>query len=56
VLVLYGLAGDDVAAMYWTDGAVRYQMIVISAPPGGFRLDAALRVAAALMAVDWSVS
>jgi hypothetical protein len=56
VLVLFGETRDDVAALYWTDAAVRYQVLVASAPPGGFRLAAALRVAAALMAVDWSVS
>jgi hypothetical protein len=56
VLVLFGQTRDDVTALYWTDGAVRYQTLVVSAPPGGFRLDAALRVAAALMAVDWSES
>jgi hypothetical protein len=56
VLLLFGQTRDDVAALYWTDGAVRYQTFVVNAPPGGFRLDAALRVAAALMAVDWSES
>jgi hypothetical protein len=56
VLVLFGQTRDDVTALYWTDGAVRYQTFVVNAPPGGFRLDAALRVAAALMAVDWSES
>jgi hypothetical protein len=56
VLVLFGQTRDDVTALYWTDGAVRYQTLVVNAPPGGFRLDAALRVAAALMAVDWSQS
>lgn len=56
VLVLFGQTRDDVAALFWTDGAVRYQTFVVNAPPGGFRLDAALRVAAALMAVDWSES
>lgn len=55
VLVLYGLR-SDVVGLYWTDGGVRFEALVVTAPPGGLGLDAALRVAAALMAVDWSGS